>query len=653
MLEGFNCWMHVSIDSVFKKTYEMIRRGASYEQVMENCEYYLQLMEQRGFPFTFRFCPMRLNWQEIPDTVQFCNEKGIDLMFNQVDSPVNLSLATLPPSELQTVVAYLEKNAPTAETTETEKRNLTHYRELLIRLEGFLKPHNRLQGLIARLDTSAAVVSQYSKGGKEKASIRVSVPVLEESRDLLTHAAKNYVITRLNMDQARQSELEVPDELADRLVQSRVQLVAESKGTEQKNFITVFLNELIRTYSGVWGVVEVHEDDVFVKVGTIASSLVAGSKSESVIEQLLDAPMGGMYQTLSTRPAEEAVRLILNQDWNDVVLERVELESAFRVPAESPSNGAPLGSGDPNGKHISNPEADSGNGSQRGNGRVVVRRSGNEGRIPESLRKLSYRFREGDTVPIEGGFSLRLDISGPASLVRQIRSDNVLLSIHEIHIHGSGQRKVLSSTAGEGRNIEMAFDQVRVEGVRDAEPFVFDFVNGITPPDVTTDPFKMLCWGFSMGGRHYSLAPNGQYLLTKDDEDAQMEAMSRIIDGPVWLPDEPVEAGAEWSHVWIGACKHRENDGHLHFQQTARFQHPENGGGAVSTRISAKTTGNLEVPGSNVGGQEMSFEADTSVTLDTDGATLIATASAGTITTSFPSAGFLINWQLESRYETS
>jgi MoaA/NifB/PqqE/SkfB family radical SAM enzyme len=159
-LERINCWIHVSIDSIDKKTYESIRKGASFDQVMENCRWFQDLMRRRGLSFLWRLCPMRLNWREIPLVLGHCNENGIELMYNQLDSPLALSLHTLPPPELQSVISYLEGKAPTAGRTETELRNGQHYQELVQRLKGFLDATNRLNGLRARLDMSEAIEKQ-------------------------------------------------------------------------------------------------------------------------------------------------------------------------------------------------------------------------------------------------------------------------------------------------------------------------------------------------------------------------------------------------------------------------------------------------------------------------------------------------------------
>ena len=232
LLERINCLMHVSIDSMYKETYESIRKGAVFEEVMDNCMYYLELMKRKGLPYTWRLCPMRQNWKEIPETVKFCNEKGITLMYNQVDSPVNFSLHTLPPAELREVIAYYKQHLPAETTIEVEIQNRSNYVELIQRLEGFLVAENRLNGLKSRLDISNSVINQYTKG-KDKTSKRVPVVVLGESTNALVQGAKRYVATRINVDQARKTELHLPEVVSDRVTEQlaeMMELLAETDG---------------------------------------------------------------------------------------------------------------------------------------------------------------------------------------------------------------------------------------------------------------------------------------------------------------------------------------------------------------------------------------------------------------------------------------
>jgi MoaA/NifB/PqqE/SkfB family radical SAM enzyme len=306
LLERINCLMHISIDSMYKETYESIRKGAVFEEVMANCMYYLDLMKRKGRPFTWRFCPMRQNWKEIPETVKFCNEKGITLMYNQVDSPVNFSLHTLPTAELQEVINFYKQHIPPESAIEHQIENRKHFVELIQRLEGFLVAENRLNGLKARLDISNSVISQYTKG-KDKTSRRVPVVVLGESTNSMVQSAKRYVATRINVDQALKTELHLPEVVTDRVSEQladMMQLLAETDGAV---FTKVFLNELIRTYSGVGGVTDVHGGDVFEWIQQFSAALSSHEDQQRVITNLLHATPGEVYEILASSHSSDQV----------------------------------------------------------------------------------------------------------------------------------------------------------------------------------------------------------------------------------------------------------------------------------------------------------------------------------------------------------
>jgi MoaA/NifB/PqqE/SkfB family radical SAM enzyme len=269
IVESINCWIHVSIDSFRKETYEKIRRGASFDEVMANSRYFQSLMAERGLPVIWRLCPMRLNWHELPDTLRYCTENGIGLFYNQLDSPIGLSLTTLPADELARVVDTLEAEEPWLPTTSLGLENLRHYRELVARLRGFLQPENRVTSLRARLDTARAVVSQYSRGREDEARERVVAP----GEDALTQAVKNYLITRLNVDLADATDGHLPDEFSERMRDAERILVRLRSEIGFSQFLATYLKELIRTYSGVWGVARVHDNDVFGRVDELVADL--------------------------------------------------------------------------------------------------------------------------------------------------------------------------------------------------------------------------------------------------------------------------------------------------------------------------------------------------------------------------------------------
>ncbi|PYQ27558.1 MAG: hypothetical protein DMF56_19445 [Acidobacteria bacterium] len=285
ILESINCWIHVSIDSFRKETYETIRRGASFDEVMANAKYFHALMRQRGLPILWRLCPMRLNWHELPDTLQYCTDHEIALFYNQLDSPIGLSLTTLPAAELAHVADTLEKQEPRLPATPIGLENLRNYRELVARLRGFLQPENRIAGLRSRLDTARAVVSHYSS-----------------VEDRLSQAVKNYLITRLNVEDA---DGELPVEFAERVDQVRLILAGLRHEVSSSHFLSTYLKELIRTYSGVWGVVGTHDTDVFRRIDELVASVTAnGDDWDRVMRQ----PPKGVYEAIGLTLSVDGMR---------------------------------------------------------------------------------------------------------------------------------------------------------------------------------------------------------------------------------------------------------------------------------------------------------------------------------------------------------
>ncbi len=77
-LENFR--VVLSIDSLQKKTYELIRKNGRFENVQKNLKYFIENNKLS----TIAVSPMLQNWQDIPEIVNFCQDNNIDLHFNIV-----------------------------------------------------------------------------------------------------------------------------------------------------------------------------------------------------------------------------------------------------------------------------------------------------------------------------------------------------------------------------------------------------------------------------------------------------------------------------------------------------------------------------------------------------------------------------------------
>ena len=157
------------------------------------------------------------------------------------------------------------------------------------------------------------MINQYTKG-KDQTSKRVPVVVLGESTNTLVQASKRYVATRINVDQARLTELYLPEMVSDRVSEQlgdMMQLLAE---TDVAVFTKVFLNELVRTYSGVGGVSHVHDGNVFEWIQQLSVALSSHKDQQLVITNLLHATPGEVYELLaSSQSSGEVTERIVRQ----------------------------------------------------------------------------------------------------------------------------------------------------------------------------------------------------------------------------------------------------------------------------------------------------------------------------------------------------
>jgi molybdenum cofactor biosynthesis enzyme MoaA len=70
--------LNLSIDGATKTTYELLRRGGSYEKIIENLESAKQLKQRYGFKFILHFVVQAENYQEMPAIVALAEKYGAD-----------------------------------------------------------------------------------------------------------------------------------------------------------------------------------------------------------------------------------------------------------------------------------------------------------------------------------------------------------------------------------------------------------------------------------------------------------------------------------------------------------------------------------------------------------------------------------------------
>jgi hypothetical protein len=196
------------------------------------------------------------------------------------------------------------------------------------------------------------------------------------------------------------------------------------------------------------------------------------------------------------------------------------------------------------------------------------------------------------------------------------------------------------------------FDHASVEGTFDGKPFRFEFDLDAPPEGLKENPLQQICWNLGMGGRRYTLGPQGEYLVGDLKGDAHGEAMALAIDGPVRLPDAAVAVGQEWTTEWVGALRQQKSDGVFHFRQSAKLEQIEDAGSRA--HITFATSGPLQMsPDRNAAGEETLLDAKGSIVLDLAAGLPAIIESSGTITTQLKGAGMKMVRAIASKYETA
>jgi len=99
----------VSLDGITKGTFESIRVGANFDQVMGNISQFLKVVNPQTGSVSLAHCLMRPNYHEFIDLLRFAEDAGMTSVgINSVVYPRHLSLYQMDESDLREVVRNLE-----------------------------------------------------------------------------------------------------------------------------------------------------------------------------------------------------------------------------------------------------------------------------------------------------------------------------------------------------------------------------------------------------------------------------------------------------------------------------------------------------------------------------------------------------------------
>jgi molybdenum cofactor biosynthesis enzyme MoaA len=133
--------LNVSFDSLQAERYERIREHADFAVLMAHLEVFQEHARTQGGLLTINTNPMRQNWEEMPDFVRWCDERGLYLTFNTVVHPDHMSLRTLPASELRAVhgtLAAVELAPVLHGDPDVTRHNHAQYADVISTVAGWL-----------------------------------------------------------------------------------------------------------------------------------------------------------------------------------------------------------------------------------------------------------------------------------------------------------------------------------------------------------------------------------------------------------------------------------------------------------------------------------------------------------------------------------
>ena len=105
----------VSIDGATRETYESIRQGARWDQILEHLDRFQERSQSQGTEMSLVFCLMKQNWHEFAAFCRLADERDLACAVNTVTHPDHMSLFRLPPGELNQVVIGLEQQWETVD----------------------------------------------------------------------------------------------------------------------------------------------------------------------------------------------------------------------------------------------------------------------------------------------------------------------------------------------------------------------------------------------------------------------------------------------------------------------------------------------------------------------------------------------------------
>ena len=106
-----NIHLNISMDGFSKEIYESVRIKGNHDTLMENFEWFQQYCKDNNRTLCIMVNPMRQNWWEMADFVNWVNKYNVHVWYNSIIRPADQALWSLPAEKLRKVYDTLSKAA--------------------------------------------------------------------------------------------------------------------------------------------------------------------------------------------------------------------------------------------------------------------------------------------------------------------------------------------------------------------------------------------------------------------------------------------------------------------------------------------------------------------------------------------------------------
>lgn len=140
-MEGCALHFNVSIDSLRPERYAEIRVHSDLARVLRHLEELQDYCRRHDRRLSIMVNPMRVNWDEMPEMLHWCEQRDLFLWFNTIRHPEHLALHSLPVEELERVHAHLAGAALPGRSgarPEVHRNNAAAYRGLVAQVAAWL-----------------------------------------------------------------------------------------------------------------------------------------------------------------------------------------------------------------------------------------------------------------------------------------------------------------------------------------------------------------------------------------------------------------------------------------------------------------------------------------------------------------------------------